>query len=284
MSKAAGAGLSTVNEVTQVYYDSTDADTFYRLLWGGEDIHIGLYDTPDDDVFTASRRTVERLSTHLDGHLGPGQSVLDIGSGYGGLARALARRFGCHATGLNISEVQNAYGRERTAEVGLSGKVDIAWGNFEDMPFDGESFDVVVSMDAMLHSGNRERVVAEAARVLKPGGRFVFTDILQDENASADELAPVLKRIHLDTMGTWSFYEDAAGRHGLSSWLREDQSDHLPVHYARVLRELERRWDDLKGPVSETYMENARTGLTHWITAGREGRLAWGLQGYVKDA
>lgn len=282
MSKAAGAGLSTVNEVTQNYYDSSDADTFYRLLWGGEDIHIGLYEDPDEDVFSASRRTVERLCAHLEDHLGAGQRVLDIGSGYGGLARALAQRFDCHATGLNISEVQNAYGRERTADANLADKVDIAWGNFEDMPFEDASFEVVVSMDAMLHSGHRERVVAEAARVLKSGGRFLFTDVLQDERATPEDLEPVLKRIHLDSMGTWSFYEQAAADHGLTPWLREEHSEHLATHYARVLRELETRWDDLKGAVSEAYMENARTGLNHWIAAGREGRLAWGLQGYIK--
>ena len=283
-SKVAGVGLSTVNEVTQEYYDSSDADTFYRLLWGGEDIHIGLYDTPDEDVFTASRRTVEHMCNHLDGVLTAASCILDMGSGYGGGARSLTQRFNCKVTALNISEIQNAYARELTERAGLADQVEVVWGNFENMPFEDETFDLVWSMDAMLHSGNRAKVVAEVARVLRPGGRFLFTDILQAEDATREELTPVLKRIHLDTMGSWSFYKETTERVGFSPWVREDHSLQLPTHYGRVLEELEKRWNSLLGPVSETYMENACKGLKHWIEAGQNGQLAWGIQGYAKNS
>ena len=43
------------------YYDSADADRFYALVWGGEDIHIGLYDSPDEPIAVASDRTVAAL-------------------------------------------------------------------------------------------------------------------------------------------------------------------------------------------------------------------------------
>lgn len=282
MSKTAGIGLSTVNEVTKEYYDSADADTFYKLLWGGEDIHIGLYETPDEDVFAASRRTVDRMCHHLNEVLTPESHILDMGSGYGGGARSLAQRFGCKATGLNISEVQNVYAKERTDNAGLSDKVDIVWGNFEDMPFEDDTFDLVWSMDAMLHSGHREKVVSEVARVLKPGGHFLFTDILQAENATQEELSEVLQRIHLDTLGTWTFYKDAAAKAGLSPWVKEDHSQQLSTHYKRVLEELESRWSNLQGDVSDAYMKNAQRGLNLWVEAGNSGKLSWGIQGYQK--
>ena len=43
------------------YYDSEDADTFYSSVWGGEDIHVGLYRTDDEEIAPASRRTVEQM-------------------------------------------------------------------------------------------------------------------------------------------------------------------------------------------------------------------------------
>jgi glycine/sarcosine/dimethylglycine N-methyltransferase len=71
--------------VTEEYYDSADADNFYYNIWGGEDIHIGLYEeTPD--IKEASARTVRRMADMIEG-LDRKTHVLDIGAGYGGSAR-----------------------------------------------------------------------------------------------------------------------------------------------------------------------------------------------------
>ena len=74
---------SEVVETARTYYNSEDADNFYFHVWGGEDIHIGLYDTPEDAIPEASRRTIERMAAMVPG-IGPETLVLDMGSGYGG--------------------------------------------------------------------------------------------------------------------------------------------------------------------------------------------------------
>ena len=48
------------------YYNSEDADLYYAQVWGGEDIHIGLYRKPDESIFDASRRTVEHMASLPD--------------------------------------------------------------------------------------------------------------------------------------------------------------------------------------------------------------------------
>ena len=53
---------STAVNVARNYYNSDDADNFYFTIWGGEDIHVGLYQDPEEDIAAASRRTVERLA------------------------------------------------------------------------------------------------------------------------------------------------------------------------------------------------------------------------------
>ena len=65
-----------VAETTEAYYDSTEADSFYAAIWGGEDIHIGIYESPDEAVATASARTVERMADALPA-LGADARVLD---------------------------------------------------------------------------------------------------------------------------------------------------------------------------------------------------------------
>ncbi|MDN5874768.1 MAG: class I SAM-dependent methyltransferase, partial [Sinobacteraceae bacterium] len=55
-------GYSDAVNVARDYYNSSDADTFYFTIWGGEDLHVGLYRTADEDIFEASRRTVESMA------------------------------------------------------------------------------------------------------------------------------------------------------------------------------------------------------------------------------
>ncbi|MEE4331380.1 MAG: SAM-dependent methyltransferase, partial [Wenzhouxiangella sp.] len=74
---------SEVVETAREYYNSSDADNFYFHIWGGEDIHIGLYQSDEEPIADASRRTVRRMA-ELAGDLGPQTRVLDLGAGYGG--------------------------------------------------------------------------------------------------------------------------------------------------------------------------------------------------------
>lgn len=262
-------------ETARAYYDSPDADTFYRTVWGGEDIHVGLYDGPGEDIAVASRRTVDRMAELVEP--GAGERILDLGSGYGGAARHLARSTGCAVTCLNLSEVENERNRMLTEEQGLGAAVEVVRGAFEDLPFDDDSYDVVWSQDAFLHSGDRDRVIAEAARVLRPGGRFVFTDPMATDDADPAGLAPILDRIKLATMATPSFYRAALERAGLTEVEFDEHADQLAAHYGRVLEELERRGPELADQLSADYVTAMRTGLRHWVDGGRAGRLTWGI-------
>lgn len=264
-------------KTAQAYYNSDDAEGFYSRLWGGEDIHIGLYRSDDEPIIDASRRTVERMAETVADKLTAGARVLDIGGGYAGAARYLADKYGVDVVSLNLSEVQNERARSQNEEQGLADKVTVVDGDFENIPYDNDSFDVVWSQDAMLHSGNRARVLAEVARVLKPGGSFVFTDPMQADDCPQGVLQPVLDRIQLETMGSPGFYREQLGKLGLSEHGFDDQTGQLPVHYDRVRQELDGRAEELRNDISEEYVSNMRKGLQHWVDAGNAGYLAWGI-------
>lgn len=257
------------------YYNSGDADNFYAIIWGGEDIHVGMYTDESEDIGTASRRTVETMAGLAE--LTPESRVLDLGAGYGGAARYLADTYGCHVTCLNLSEVENERNRRLNAEQGLAKRIDVVDGSFEELGFQDNCFDVIWSQDALLHSGDRARVVEEAVRVLRPGGQMIFTDPMATESASKEDLKPILQRIQLDTLATPAFYRRELYRLGVHSVDFHEHTEQLADHYQRVFDELGRREGELDGHVSPEYRDRMKTGLQHWVSGGRAGNLTWGI-------
>ncbi len=268
--------------VARDYYNSPDADTFYFTIWGGEDIHIGLYQSDTEEIRSASRRTVERLASLLD--LSPQSRVLDLGAGYGGAARYLAQTYGCRVVALNLSEVENDRDRQMNQEQGLADRIEVVDGSFEQIPSPDAQFDVVWSQDAILHSGDRPQVLREVARVLKPGGSFVFTDPMQADDCPEGVLQPILDRIHLDSLGSPQFYRDTLKQLGFEEVAMEDHTPQLVNHYSRVLQETQRREGDVKEQVSSSYIDRMKTGLGHWIEGGKNGYLAWCIFHFRKSA
>jgi len=268
-----------VNAARQ-YYNSNDADQFYFTVWGGEDIHIGMYDNDEESIFIASRRTVERIAAHLD--IDTQTRIIDLGAGYGGSARFLAKTYGCQVTALNLSEVENRRNREMNRVQGVDHLIEVIDGSFEDVPLPDSVFGIVWSQDALLHSGEREAVIEEAARLLKPGGSLVFTDPMMADDCPKSVLQPILDRIHLETLGSPEFYRNAARRFGLKEIGFEDHTAQLIAHYTRVLKETERREKELSEVVSPTYIDNMKKGLGHWIDGGKNGHLVWGIFHFIK--
>lgn len=281
-SNAVNVGYSTTVDTARDYYNSSDADRFYATIWGGEDIHIGLYQSERDSIFDASRRTVEKIASYVEG-LGKETRVLDIGSGYGGSARFLVKTYGCQVGCLNLSETQNKRNRELNQKEGISLAINVVDGSFEDISLPDASVDVVWSQDAILHSGDRKKVFAEVYRVLAKGGQFIFTDPMQSADCPPDVLQPILKRIHLDSLGSVEYYQELAKALGFQEMRVVDLSPNLPAHYGRVLQELVAQHHTLIRVCSEEYLANMKVGLQHWVDAGKSGNLTWGILQFRKE-
>ena len=111
--------------------------------------------------------------------LKPDSSVLELGCGSGGYALYLAQTVGCRLVGLDINQpgVQNA--NQLAAARGLGARVqfercDLSKG----LPFEDETFDAVFSNDVLCHLAGRPGVLGEMFRILKAGGRMLFSDAL----------------------------------------------------------------------------------------------------------
>ena len=120
-----------------------------------------------DEIFTESE------TAFLLGKVGPGDDVLDMGCGTGRFTIPLAER-ARSVSGLDLSPMMLLSARKKLADRGL--EADLREGDMADMPFPDASFDVVVSMLALMHipRQDRQKVFHEIARVLRPGGRLLI--------------------------------------------------------------------------------------------------------------
>lgn len=276
-------GRPAAVDVAEQYYDSSDADNFYFHVWGGEDIHVGIYESSTESVGAASARTVARMAAHLNG-VDADCHVLDLGAGYGGAARQLVKALGCKVTCLNLSETQNRRNEALNAEANLANRVTVMHGSFEDIPLPAGTVNFAWSQDAILHAANREQVFREVDRVLKPGGEFIFTDPMQSDDCPEGVLQPVLDRIHLESLGAPAVYRDYARKLGWSEVGFEGMTAQLVTHYSRVKETLLERREALTGKVSPDYLQRMLTGLDNWVSAGEKGYLAWGILHFRKPA
>jgi len=109
-----------------------------------------------------------------------GERVLDVGCGIGGPARLLTAELGCQVTGIDLTPefCETAAALSRLVNV----PVDYQQANALDLPFPSESFDLVWTQHASMNIEDKDRLYAEAIRVLKPSGRFALYDVVAGAN------------------------------------------------------------------------------------------------------
>lgn len=106
----------------------------------------------------------------------PSDTILDIGCGIGGPARYIASTFGCSVNGIDITPAFVTAAQKLTELCGLQDRVTFVEGNAEALPFEAGAFDGGISLYVGMNLPNREAVIREAARVIRPGGRLVWSE------------------------------------------------------------------------------------------------------------
>ena len=106
-------------------------------------------------------------------NIAPGQRLLDIGCGSGQSAIPAARR-GLRVTGVDIAENLIDYARNRAETEGLAARFDV--GDVEDLPYEDASYDAAISMIGAMFAPRPDAVVAEMARVIRPGGKLYMAN------------------------------------------------------------------------------------------------------------
>ena len=108
-----------------------------------------------------------------------GERILDIGSGIGGPARWIAAHYGCHVTGIDLTEAFCDAARALTEMTAQTDQVDIVQGNALAMPFGDDVFDRAYSQNVVMNIAEKPAFYLEALRVLKPGGLLALSNICE---------------------------------------------------------------------------------------------------------
>jgi SAM-dependent methyltransferase len=151
--------------------EAPDPNAFREFEHAGWETNVSEY----EDAF--ARLTRQAIGPLLDAvNLRQGVRLLDIATGPGYVATAAAAR-GARVVGIDFSGPMVARARE------LNPAIEFQEGDAEDLSFSDASFDAVVMNFGILHLARPERAMKQAARVLKPGGRFAFTAWAKPEEA-----------------------------------------------------------------------------------------------------
>lgn len=156
------------------------------------------------------------------------EQILEIGCGYGEIGRQVAKISGANVTGLTMADEEIVGANERIVSAGLEKQCRMVQGNYHNLPFQASSFDKVFGVYTLKYSAEVSKAISEAARVLKPGGKFVSYEILV-----SDKYDPTNKEDHqlvenisastcMPPLWPASAFRDAAAKAGLVLKTEED--------------------------------------------------------------
>ena len=162
-----------------------DSILFLEEMWG------------DGFLSPGGPEEVQRLLSGLDV---AGRTVVDIGSGAGGITVLLADRYGAaRVIGLDVEATVVAHARAKAKRAGLQERVEIRKVEPGPMPLPDAGVDIVFSKDSIVHIPDKEALAADAFRVLKSGGWFVASDwLISHDGEPSPEMAHYLAKEDLD--------------------------------------------------------------------------------------
>ena len=250
----------TIGDVNDVY--SGPVGILWEMLMG-EQIHVG------------GEKETEILAAKA--HLRRGSTVLDVCSALGGPARYLAKSYGCLVTGLDATPKMVEEAVRRTKQQGLSKQITYRLGNALDMPFKTGTFDVVWGQDAWCYITDKDRLLQESFRVMKPGGVIAFTDWLQVGTMTESEWVDLNSFMAFPYMETLEGYTTELKKLGFRILEAEDLSVDFAEHchlYQDILQ------NKLKNGIITQYgkelFEAADNGLAKWVKAADESKVGRG--------
>lgn len=234
-------------------------------------------ETYGEDIGQFSWITADELRGFFDLlELGAGSEVLDVACGSGGPAIFMAQTTGCRVTGIDINESGIHTARQMASSRGLGERA-----RFEHidagrpLPFEEGTFDAIVCIDAMNHLWDRAEVMADWYRVLKPGGRFLFTDaVIVTGMLLRDEIMA-----RSSSMGQFIFTPPGVHERFIEgAGFADVQVDDVTATIAQVARNWhdarERRREDLLKLETQADFDNLQRMLWAAHTLANEGRLS----------
>ena len=265
--------ITTEGEAYRAYFNAGISEMMSRM-WGGN-LHIGLFEHETESLEMAQSRLKARLGKALG--LPAGAHVIEAGCGVGTTALFLARCCGLRVHATNISEEQLEEARRRAREEGLENSVTFEAADYHHLPAEDASFDGWLCQEALLYARDRPRVFDEALRVVRPGGRLVFTDLTLSRSMPAtarEELTRVIRAPYLWSREEYSgFVSDL----GLAVVDHVESLGNAELTFRAVLHNLASLEGEFVTRAGRDAYDEARARISSQYEAARQGSLGWCL-------
>ena len=259
-------------------YDTAISELLSRV-WGGN-LHLGFFSHPEESLLQAQLRAKHRLAEA--GRLQSGQAVIEAACGVGSTARYLATNYGVRVRATNIAEAQLVEGRSLTERAGLSHLVDFSFADYHELPFANSSFDVWWCQEALLYSVDKRRVLAEAMRVLRPGGRLIMSDLLLADRVAGREREHFTSKLKAPHMWSIDQWDQLIAKLPLRVAERHDWGVHAAPTFRNVLANFEEVRNEFTARLGTAAMEAASERLQMQYDFAQAGSLGWCFYALVR--
>ena len=259
-------------EITKAYYSNKNTTRFYLDLWGGDSIHIGIY----DDNYTYNKNEIKenklieikdaidrkkvfmyKFINMYSKYSWGNYQIADFGSGYGGTARFLYNKLNHTKKEFYIDcfDISHDNCIINTSKNILE-NYDIPVYNisFLEIPF-SKQYNIIYSEDAFIHINDRSKIFKEIHKKLLKGGFLIFSDIILTDTHNKAEIQEVYDRVNIKYLENYESYIEKAKNNNLIYVNSYEYKESMLYHYKNI-RDIVDENDENKEIIK---------GLDNWI-------------------
>ena len=270
---------SSSADAPAAHYDNVSAAWRYLM---GESFHYGYFESSDVGLDDATHALTDKMTATAG--VRPEDRVLDIGCGIGAPARQLARATGCRILGISNSPVGVALAREETKRAELENHASFEVRDAMDNGLPDASFDCAWALESSHLMPDKQAMLRDAVRVLKPQGRLVLCDIIVHRDLPLKEvvrqarafdlLRRVFGRAKMETLATYQLWLEELGMEAIQT---EDLSRQTEPTLSAWEANAELYRDETIGLLGETGWTEFRDSCEVLRTMWKDGTLGYGL-------